>query len=404
MTSEPDRAPAQRSLLRFHNVAKIVFYLTLLILFFHFLLRLHPFFDPSQGAEPNIVDFTIYWAAAKLFVAGDPALAFDRDIMIATAGFTREPHAGYAWLYPPLAIVALSPLGFLSYPAAVLSFAIVSMLALWAAMRKPAAAVPGLVLMGVTAPVVVIGSLMIGQISALLAACLVSALWFIRQDRYALAGLMFALMTVKPHLGIFIPIALAAGRYWRVIMWAGIFTLVLNVGATLMTGISYWSAFLDAVRNIFEMSQNNSGFKVNFAVTPYGFFRAIGTEHDFAISGQIAIAILAALALVWMWSRPHVSMDLKCAALCAALPLATSHGSYVEATTTIAAAVFLVRDGFGQALGARAWLFLIWLGPLPAFLAPGALSPAILVPPIIIVTLLICLGRAKGEVKVNSAL
>ena len=64
--------------------------------------------------------------------------------------------------------------------------------------------------------------------------------------RSILAGVMFGLLTFKPHLGIMIPIALLAMGNWRAIMAASL-TAGLFLGASvLMYGGDTWWQFLDS--------------------------------------------------------------------------------------------------------------------------------------------------------------
>ena len=44
---------------------------------------------------------------------------------------------------------------------------------------------------------------------------------------YLLAGLAFALLTIKPQLGILVPLLLLFERNWRAIGWSAVFTVLL---------------------------------------------------------------------------------------------------------------------------------------------------------------------------------
>jgi len=57
------------------------------------------------------------------------------------------------------------------------------------------------------------------------------------------AGAMIALLTLKPHLGIMIPVALIAAGYWRTVFWASVVTGVIVAITLGAFGLEYWSAF-----------------------------------------------------------------------------------------------------------------------------------------------------------------
>jgi hypothetical protein len=72
-------------------------------------------------------------------------------------------------------------------------------------------------------------------------------------------------------------------------------------------------------------------------------------------------------------------------------------------TLELAAALFLIRDGFGRGLAGTAWLLVLWLGPAPALVFPALLSVALYTPPILLVTLAICLARVRRRLAAEPA-
>src|SRR5579863_1843942 len=81
-----------------------------------------------------------------------------------------------------------------------------------------------------------------GQNGFLTAALLGGAL-VILDRRPLLAGILFGLLAYKPQFGLMIPIALAAGGYWRTIVAAAITVALLTLAATLAFGVQVWHAF-----------------------------------------------------------------------------------------------------------------------------------------------------------------
>jgi len=95
-----------------------------------------------------------------------------------------------------------------------------------------------------------------------------------------------------------------------------------------------------------------------------------------------------------VWSRKGVSADIKAATLCIAIPLATPYAYHYEMTLTLAAGLFLARDGFGASLGERLWLLALWLGPVPGLALLSYVPPVIHAAPLLTATLVFCVARA----------
>lgn len=349
---------------------------------------------PGFGGEAVRIDFTAFWGAAKLALAGEPAAAFDpARLRAALALPPGTPPGDLFWLYPPAWHLALAPLGLLSFSAAYLAFSAVSLGAFAAAVRPLAAPLPGGAALVLAAPAVLI-ALMLGNNSLLWSAGLAAALGALASGRAAPAGLIIALLTVKPQLGLLVPVALVAAGHWRAFLWATAGTLALLVVSTLVMGPTYWQLYFATLR---LMSGLMTGDVVSFErmMTWYALLRLGGAGHAPALAAQIGIGLAAAAAVGWVWSRPRVTTDLKAAALAIAAPLATPYAYSYEMTLGLVAALFLARDGFGAGWGARLWLGLLWLGPLPSLVLPEILPPALYGAPLATATLGLAVMRAR---------
>jgi hypothetical protein len=128
--------------------------------------------------------------------------------------------------------------------------------------------------------------------------------------------------------------------------------------------------------------------------TAYGFFRNLGVGHGTALGCQWAVTAAVVLAAAWIWSRARVSIDMKCAALCAAIPLASPYAFYYEMVPTLVAGLFLVRTGFGATAAERLWLLVLWCGPVPALYLPSLTNVVTIAPLILAVTMASTLHRA----------
>ncbi len=349
---------------------------------------------PGFDGQAIQLDFTAFWAAAKLAVAGDAVSAFDPNLLRAAQQLpSDQPPGDLLWLYPPAWHIAILPLGYLSFSAAYVVYSAVAFAAFAAALRPLAAPVPGGVALVLAGPAVLI-ILILGNNSLLWTAGLVAALAALAQGRAVLAGLLIALLTLKPQLGVLIPFALAFGGYWRTVLWACIGTVVIAALSTAAMGIDYWGYFFAMLRFMSDLMQTEI-VRFERMMTWYALIRLGGAGHDIAFPLQLAVSAAAAASVAWVWSRRGASADIKAATLCIAIPLATPYAYHYEMTLALAAALFLVRDGFGATRGARLWLLALWLGPVPGLALLGHLPPAIYAAPLLTATLGLCLVRAR---------
>ena len=374
------------------SAARAIFWIAAFLLLFYLFLKDHELANRTDFIEAQQIDFISFWAAGKLFLAGNGLGAFDLPTLTAAGDFPPEQVGSFFWHYPPAVMILSAPLALMPFWAAWNIFVLVSLLCLYLAVRGPAAELPGGWRMMLAAPVVLVGCLAIGQTSVFWTAGLMAALWAMRQERTRWAGFWIALLTLKPQLGILIPVALLAAGQWRVILWATLFTVAIAVVSTLPFGLAYWEHFAADIRG--TLGRMSEGFVLPPFVSFYGFLRIFGAEHGTGIAAQGAMSLALAAAILWIWSRPAVSFDLKCAALCAAIPLASPYAYYYEMVLTLAAALFLARDGFGQSWPARLWLVVLWFGPVVPLYLPSYMTVAGVAPVIILLTVLICLARA----------
>jgi len=338
-------------------------------------------------------DFAAFWAAAKLALAGDPISAFDQDIFRrAQSPPPGAPPSDYFWRYPPAFHLLITPLGLLPYSAAWLLFNLISLTAFATALWRRAAPVPMGHSLIFCAPIVLI-TFTLGQASLLWAAAFIAALSAIERDRPVAAGLLIAMLSLKPQLGILIPFALAAGGYWRVILWSGIWVLIVHGAATLVVGMEYWVEFFDGISRAaagLESGETPRGRMVSV----YAFLRYLGLAHSLSLACQWLVSALLAAGLFVLWRRPKVGLDLKAAALCIAIPLATPYSFLYELTLSVPAVIFMVRSGIGGTSFDRVMLATLILGPAAAWVFGSAVPLIPLLAPLLLLVFGRCLAQA----------
>lgn len=229
------------------------------------------------------------------------------------------------WMYPPSFIFLIAPLAFMPYLLAYLSWIAATAIPYLAAMRQilgDGAAWRNAWPIALASPTT-FSNLMYGQ-TGLLSAGLIGLGLHLIKPHPLLAGVFIGLASVKPHLGLLIPIALAAGGHWRVFAAASATTLGLAAASAFVYGLAPWAATLDSLDYYAE----------GFAVGGYSLLPMTSVLSTVRLPGgsatamwmaqgiaTVAVAVLVA-AVWWQGRRRPESLGLQAAILCFATPLA----------------------------------------------------------------------------------
>ena len=188
-------------------------------------------------------DFVNTWLGAKLALTGNPAPFFGPDayrhLLADNFGANYPLHI---WSYPPHFLLFTWPWGLLPYMPAYILYSVLGLiLYVWVVSdgeRRP----DHLVLL-VIAPAVTL-NIWTGQNGFLTTAMLVGGL--IQLDRRPiLAGVLFGMLTIKPQLGVVLPLMLLLTGRWRTIGAAAVTVAVLAAITTIAFGPHVWTAYVD---------------------------------------------------------------------------------------------------------------------------------------------------------------
>ncbi len=277
-----------------------------------------------KSADPGKLfiasDLAVFWIAGGFACAGHAALAYDPiRIQAAMAQWAPQIQGGYGWFYPPTFLVAVLPMGYLSYAAAYLSFMtatgagyfwVVRTLAPEAPAGWALAAFPGLWI-----------NVLTGQ-NGLLTATLAAAALQAYERRPLVAGLVAGLLVIKPHLALLFPVAMLAARSWQAFLGAAISAGALVGLGTAVLGSDTWAAWqhgLGTARALME-----AGGTAPMMPTAFSFLRLLQAPVSAAYAAQAA-STLAAIAAVWRVWQSEAPFALKAATLMTASLLATPY-------------------------------------------------------------------------------
>jgi len=347
----------------------------------------------SNPAGTVKIDFAALWAAGRLALEGKVLAAFDPARLEAAMRLpASELPAGLRWLYPPAMLMLVVPLGLMPFLPAWVVFSAGSLAAYGRAVWGLAGSLPGGHWYALASPAV-LQVLAIGQVSLLWTAGLVAALAALARGRGASAGALIALLTLKPQLGLMIPVALIAAGEWRAVAWAAIWSAGLVALASAAVGIGYWQGFAEALAAVGDMAAEGR-LRTELMLSPYAAARELAAGHWPALAVQAAATLALAGAVWWLWRRPG---DWARAGLCLAAPLATPYAYHAEWVLVLAGALYLARAGAWRSGAGLALMALIWLGATPLIPVAEAVAIPLFGLPLITLGLGRALIGAAGE-------
>lgn len=292
-------------------------------------------------------DFANYWLAGQLTLSGEQQLLFTHDIYYARF---REVFGADAevrsWSYPPHFLLLTWPLGFTSYKVGLSLFMLLTLaLFVYAAREfKRTYAAPEPWLLPIVALLGTVPMMMVTtQNGFLTGALLLLGLAWMRSKPVA-AAVAFALLTIKPQLGLLIPVLLLFDRNWRVFGWTAGLTVALLGVSVAWFGIESWSTYLtQTLAYQREVLLSWTGPFMQMMPTVVGGLRTLEFSADVAVRWQWFASIMGAGLVLWILARDREPLHRAFAILAGTFLLTPYAFSYDMAALSVCAALLAVR-------------------------------------------------------------
>ena len=212
-----------------------------------------------------------------------------------------------------------------------------------------------------------------GQNGFLTAALLAGGLRLLA-PRPVWAGILFGILTIKPQLGLLVPLALIAGRHWRALVAAAATTGVLVVLSILVFGVSPWLNFFQFhhpsqgpdIQSISSLLEGSLVWNAQFLMpTPFMALRILGASLNTAYAGMAFFSISAGAAVIYAFMKT-ASEDLRSSIVLTGTLLATPYALSYDMTLTSAAVISIIFFACRKPLsaGVMAMLFIVWSLPM----------------------------------------
>lgn len=347
----------------------------------------HHGLDP--GGAPMFFDFSAFYQAAAFADHGRAAAAYDDQAMHA-AQQAAFPGAAVRlpWNYPPSFQLALAPLGVLPYVAAWVAFS-AALYAAYAFLARRLFA-PAALPLALLAPGAAV-NLLVGQ-NGLLTTALIGGGALLLRTRPILAGVLFGLLTYKPHFAVLAPLVLVAGREWRALASASVTAVALVLVSAAALGADPWLAFLHkAMQPGAVFTTSTSAWRTVPSVMILA--RSLGLDPRIGDALHWTIAGLAAAGAAWAWTRTGDGR-LRAGALAAATLLVTPYLRSYDLVLLVLP-IAALADG-EPAVSERAAITFAWLLPALLLLAPPPVQYAPLLTGAMLVLVLRRVASATG--------
>ena len=350
--------------------------------------------------DPIGADFVVFWSAAILTATDRLPEIFDYiKFHEAQTAFLGHEYQLRIWSYPPHFLFYLIPLAWLAYLPAYVVWNVVTF-TMFALTMIVSQSRNVLVLALALAPATFI-NILCGQNGFLSGALFVGGM-FLRQSHPASSGILFGLLSYKPHLGILIPVVLIAERNWKTLLSTMITLTALVLCSLLIHGSESWMLYsIETIRNTTIVLEKVSGFLTYMMPTVFMSGRIYGLEESTNYLLQIIVMLIVIVATYWAIRRT-TDMKIRTALACVGVFLVSPYALSYDMTIISVAIVMLVEIGQkrGFLWGERIVLAMVWFLPISViWLNASGVPIAPIILGLLFLLLMVRASRASEELE-----
>lgn len=310
-------------------------------------------------------DFINVWSGPQLAFSGQLATLFDfARYETAIGELFGEPLPFTNWSYPLFTLPLFWPLAQLPYfwALAVWTFGLFGVFAAVTLSKIERADRWSALVVLACAPACLINA--VGGQNGLLSATLLIGGTLLLDRRPYMAGIVFGLLTYKPHLGLVLPFVLLALGAWRTIASATATAAVLVASSIAIFGMAPWHQYFNVTAPFLMLSmQDFHGFYKFMMASVLAGGRTLGLSYSAAMAVQVAVSVPVIVAACWAVRRTPDPCR-RAFVLASAAPLATPYAFNYDLPVLAAVLVWAL---FGRLPWRREWsaLYLLaWVTPV----------------------------------------
>jgi len=307
-------------------------------------------------------DFIAFWSAGYLANQDTPEKSYEPEQIYKASKIAVPANKNqYVWSYPPPFFFVTQQLAKLPYLAALSIWSLTGLFGYLFVIHKLHPIPDNLWLSAGFFPVFI--NFLQGQ-NGFLSTILLAGAFYNLTSRPVIAGILIGLLSYKPQLGLIIPLALLAGRYYLVFISATATILTINALAFMSFGFATYQAFFYNLKNAHALI--DQGLLPLYKMP--SFFAALrfhGIHSTIALSLHILIGLVVAIMTVYVWRR-SISLELKISTLILGSLVVPHHLNDYDLTLLIIPIVFLVKNAAtnGWLRNEKIILSLAWFSPI----------------------------------------
>jgi hypothetical protein len=288
-------------------------------------------------------DFITPYGAVQAYLEGKQAIIYDHPKFTA---FLNELYAFrfkfelQPFLYPPIWILMLLPLGLLPAYTACLVFMVATAAASAFESRR---ALWSWLAVATSPPAVWV--VLSGQNTFLYVALMYGGMRLLEKSPVA-AGILLGLVVYKPQICLLVPLALFACRQWTALASMIATAAVLLLASLAVFGLEFWIDYFHMTRQLSEppMLDYWASDMALFNISSFVGARRLQLPDAAAIAIQLGAAALGAGA-VWFAFRYHSAGPARTGVLMAATLLVSPYSIHYDLMLLLPAALLLYRQG-----------------------------------------------------------
>jgi alpha-1,2-mannosyltransferase len=328
-----------------------------------------PWIDGTQFVLGR--DFLNFWMGGRSVFGGGPAAWFDAGTYnAALRDMLGAPYPEHFWSYPPHLLLFIWPFGLMPYLPAYIAWCAIGV-ALYLFACSGAIARKHLVFLAVAPGIAV--CIFFGQNGFYTAALLIGGL-FCLDRRPVLAGVLFGILTIKPQLGLLLPVVLVLERRWVTIASA-VATLTVLVAATAM--LFGWNVWIEFWQKVVPQQQwltaHGGGLLFEMVSSVYYGGRLVHLPQsvDWVLQGiTTALAFAAVAWCYWRRRDPALSLALFVTATFLVTPYILNYDM-----VAFGFVVALLRERDDNTLADHWLLLAVWSLPVTMMIAAAGFIP-----------------------------
>jgi hypothetical protein len=304
-----------------------------------------------------------------------------------------------AWAYPPSMLLIAVPFGLPSPLGAVLLYCLLSTALLVLCLRSARFGWPFIA--AILLSPAALDNLADSQNGALVAGLLVAGLWQSERAPW-LGGALLGLATIKPQLGLLVPVYLIARGSWRAIASAAGTALLLVAASSLAFGADIWPDYIARLlpfqaHALAILTTNPFPGPQAMQMSVFSLAREAGGSVTLAYGVQ-TLSTVTVCAGAWVAGRQIADMELRLTILLLMISLAPPYLWCYDMIPASVAVALLVRAGMKRGFYRGEFLFLalLWVTPGIAIYLAALRLPSFC-PPFVACVLLYAWRHARAD-------